>query len=65
MFLLRCGRTAVVVVLTVLLTSNTVTSRRNSKFARNWEMLDRLHPKTNIKRHIVERTRYVGVMCLV
>ena len=57
---LRCGTVwswVTVAVLTVVLTNNTVASRRNSKFARNWELLDRLQPKTNIKRHIVERTR--------
>ena len=59
---LRCsqgtqGRLVRLVMLTVVLTTNTAAARRNSKFARNWEMLDRLHPNTNIKRHIVERTR--------
>ena len=48
----------VVIMVTLLaLSSKPAAARRNSKFARNWEMLDRLHPQTNIKRHIVERTR--------
>ena len=63
--LLRCSQgtvwswvsPATLVVLALLLTTAPAAARRNSKFARNWEMLDRLHPGTNIKRHIVERTR--------
>ena len=50
-------RVTVVLVVILALSSNPAAARRNSKFARNWELLDRLHPGTNIKRHIVERTR--------
>lgn len=51
------GSLSLVVAVTLVLTLDTAASRRNSKFARNWETLGRLEAKTNIKRHIVERTR--------
>ena len=41
----------------MILTDSVTCQRRNSKFARHWETLDRLKPKINIKRHIVEQTR--------
>ena len=46
-----------VVLTLVCLSPDPISTRRNSKFARHWEKLDRLQPKTTIKRHIVQRTR--------